>query len=59
MGTTTLQQVVNGIQMNMPFAAEGPSVEMGNQFIITEDNVEVIDLLLVRARLELASSHGR
>ncbi|EKM52837.1 uncharacterized protein PHACADRAFT_149761 [Phanerochaete carnosa HHB-10118-sp] len=42
--TSTLSQIA---QKGQSFAPEGPSVQFGDQFMITEDSIEVVDLLLV------------
>ena len=44
-GTTSLLQ----IQSNDSYAVEGGSVESGDQFFITEDSIETVDILLVSA----------
>ncbi|KIP03947.1 ferroxidase/laccase group [Phlebiopsis gigantea 11061_1 CR5-6] len=43
-GTNTLLEIQ---QTNGNYAPEGPSTELGNQFIITEDTIQTIDLLLL------------
>ncbi|EKM52908.1 uncharacterized protein PHACADRAFT_100639 [Phanerochaete carnosa HHB-10118-sp] len=46
-GTSTLLQIVDAAKNGSTYAAEGSSVEPDNQFIITEDDIQVVDLLLV------------
>ncbi|EKM52895.1 uncharacterized protein PHACADRAFT_186926 [Phanerochaete carnosa HHB-10118-sp] len=46
-GTATLLQVVDAVLNGSSYAPDGPSVQQGNQFIITIDSQEVVDILLV------------
>ena len=50
MGTNTLLEIQ---RTNGNYAPEGPSTELGNQFIITEDTIQTVDLLLVRPLIRL------
>ncbi|GJE96135.1 multicopper oxidase [Phanerochaete sordida] len=43
-GTSTLLQIVNS---DGSYAPEGASIQSTNQFMITEDDIQVVDLLLV------------
>ncbi|GJE95819.1 multicopper oxidase [Phanerochaete sordida] len=43
----TLLDVVDAAKNGSAFAPEGSSVELGNQFMITEDSIEVVDLLVI------------
>ena len=52
-GTATLNNVINGYTSGTPYAAEGSSVESDNQFIVTEDSIEVVDILIVRLHLSV------
>ncbi|EKM52892.1 uncharacterized protein PHACADRAFT_261563 [Phanerochaete carnosa HHB-10118-sp] len=45
--SSTLLHIVDAAQKGQSFAPEGSSVELGNQFMITEDSIETVDLLLV------------
>nr|AAS21670.1 multicopper oxidase 4B [Phanerodontia chrysosporium] len=46
-GTTTLLQIVDAARNGSMYAPEGSSIQPGSQFLITEDSVEVVDILLV------------
>ncbi|EKM52894.1 uncharacterized protein PHACADRAFT_149824 [Phanerochaete carnosa HHB-10118-sp] len=45
--TSTLMQVVGAAKNGSFYAPAGHSVQLHNQYIITEDSIEVVDLLLV------------
>ncbi|EKM52883.1 uncharacterized protein PHACADRAFT_261553 [Phanerochaete carnosa HHB-10118-sp] len=45
--TSTLLQIVQDGQKGQSFAPEGPSLQLGNQFMITEDTIQTVDILLV------------
>ena len=47
-GTSTLLQVVDASKNHTAYAPQGSSIQSRDQFIITEDSIEVVDLLLVR-----------
>lgn len=47
MGTTTLLNVKNAFSAKSTYAPEGGSIQPGDQFMITEDSIQVIDLRIV------------
>lgn len=44
-GTSTLQEIQ---RTGGKFSPDGSSVELGNQFLVTEDTIETVDILLVK-----------
>lgn len=45
--SSSLLNVWNDAKNGTTYAAEGISIENGNQLIITEDDIQVVDILLV------------
>ncbi|GJE96139.1 multicopper oxidase [Phanerochaete sordida] len=43
----TLVDLWTDARRGQTFAPEGPSVQLGNQFMITEDSIQVVDILLI------------
>ena len=56
-GQTTIGNVINAYHSGSSYAPEGPSVEPDGQYIITEENIEVVDILLVSSSSEPSRSH--
>lgn len=57
-GTTTLLQVVDAARKGQTYAPEGVSVQSTNQLILTEDSIQVVDILLVsRIAAHVAAVH--
>ncbi len=46
-GTTTLLNVRNAFAGGSSYAPSGGSIQPGDQFMITEDSIQVVDLLIV------------
>ncbi|EKM52861.1 uncharacterized protein PHACADRAFT_100787 [Phanerochaete carnosa HHB-10118-sp] len=56
-GTSTLLQILEAAKKGQTFAPEGPSLELGNQLIITENSIQVVDLLLVNVGFGIHPFH--
>jgi hypothetical protein len=48
-GQSTLLDVKNAFDAMRVYAPEGSSVQSGDQFMITEDSIQVVDLIVVRS----------
>jgi hypothetical protein len=48
-GQSTLLDVKNAFDAMRVYAPDGSSVQFGDQFMITEDSIQVVDLIVVHS----------
>lgn len=57
-GTTTLLRAREAFLNGDVYGGEGGSLQSGEQFMITEDAVQVVDLLIVRTSFSFGTPWG-